>query len=143
MTREINRMAVVGAGVMGTGIAQIAAQAGIRVTLFDSREGAAQGARESLKGTLDKLVDKGKIANADALATLSRVQVASALTELSDVDLVVEAIIERLDAKQGLLAELEAVVADDCILATNTSSLSVTSIARIADFPNASLAFIF
>ena len=143
MTREINRMAVVGAGVMGTGIAQIAAQAGIRVTLFDSREGAAQGARESLKGTLDKLVDKGKIANADALATLSRVQVASALTELSDVDLVVEAIIERLDAKQGLLAELEAVVADDCILATNTSSLSVTSIARNCRLPQRIAGFHF
>jgi 3-hydroxybutyryl-CoA dehydrogenase len=143
MTRAINQMAVVGAGIMGTGIAQIAAQAGIRVTLFDSREGAAQSARESLEGTLDKLVDKGKITSADALATLSRVLVASALTELSDVDLVVEAIIERLDAKQGLLAELEAVVADNCILATNTSSLSVTSIARGCRLPQRVAGFHF
>jgi 3-hydroxybutyryl-CoA dehydrogenase len=131
MTRAINQMAVVGSGIMGTGIAQIAAQAGVHVMLFDNREGAAQAAREALKGTLDKLVDKGKIASADAQATLARVQVATALAELSAVDLVVEAIIERLDAKQALLANLEAVVADDCILATNTSSFSVTSIARI------------
>ncbi|WP_160107349.1 3-hydroxyacyl-CoA dehydrogenase [Pseudomonas izuensis] len=130
MSREINRMAVVGAGVMGTGIAQIAAQAGIQVLLFDNREGAARTARDNLKQTLDTLVSKGKVQGGDALATLDRVQVATSLTELKDVDLVVEAIIERLDAKQALLAQLEAVVADDCILATNTSSLSVTSIAR-------------
>ncbi|MFL1417420.1 3-hydroxyacyl-CoA dehydrogenase [Pseudomonas fildesensis] len=130
MAREIKRMAVVGAGVMGTGIAQIAAQAGVEVMLFDNREGAAQTARENLHQTFDKLVAKGKISASDAQATLERLRVASALTDLSDVDLVVEAIIERLDAKQALLAQLEAVVRDDCILATNTSSLSVTSIAR-------------
>lgn len=130
MTREINRMAVVGAGIMGTGIAQIAAQAGIQVLLFDNREGAAQAARDNLEQTLGKLASRGKILGADAQATLDRLQVATALTELKEVDLVVEAIIERLDAKQALLAQLEAVVADDCILATNTSSLSVTSIAR-------------
>lgn len=130
MANEVNRMAVVGAGVMGTGIAQIAAQAGVEVLLFDNREGAAQNACENLHQTFDKLVGKGKISASDAQATLERVRVANALTDLSDVDLVVEAIIERLDAKQALLAQLEAVVRDDCILATNTSSLSVTSIAR-------------
>ena len=130
MTREINLMAVVGAGIIGTGIAQIAAQAGISVLLFDNREGAAQAARDNLGQTLDKLVSKGKVLAADAQATLDRLQVATTLIELKDVDLVVEAIIERLDAKQALLAQLEAVVGDDCILATNTSSLSVTSIAR-------------
>jgi 3-hydroxybutyryl-CoA dehydrogenase len=130
MTREINHMAVVGAGIMGTGIAQVAAQAGIQVLLFDNREGAAQSARDNLGQTLDKLVGKGKLLAADAQATLDRLRVATALAELKDVDLVVEAIIERLDAKQALLAQLEGVVADDCILATNTSSLSVTSIAR-------------
>ncbi|KQZ78574.1 3-hydroxyacyl-CoA dehydrogenase [Pseudomonas sp. Root562] len=130
MTREINHMAVVGAGIMGTGIAQIAAQAGIEVLLFDNREGAAQSARDNLEQTLEKLVGKGKVLAADAQAALDRLRVATDMTELKDVDLVVEAIIERLDAKQALLAQLEAVVGDDCILATNTSSLSVTSIAR-------------
>jgi 3-hydroxybutyryl-CoA dehydrogenase len=130
MTHEIRRMAVVGAGIMGTGIAQIAAQAGIEVVLFDNREGAAQAARDTLSQTMDRLVTKGKLTASDAQATLERLRVATALPELSDVDLVIEAIIERLDAKQALLAQLEAVVRDDCILATNTSSLSVTSIAR-------------
>lgn len=130
MTREINQMAVVGAGVMGTGIAQIAAQAGVQVLLFDNREGAAQAARVNLEQTLDKLAAKGKIPQAHARTTLERVKVAQSLADLQGVDLVVEAIIERLDAKQALLAQLEAVVSAQCILATNTSSLSVTSIAR-------------
>jgi 3-hydroxybutyryl-CoA dehydrogenase len=143
MTHEIKRMAVVGAGIMGTGIAQIAAQAGIEVVLFDNREGAAEAARETLRQTLDKLVSKGKIAAGEAQATLEHLRVAAALTELSDVDLVVEAIIERLDAKQALLAQLEAVVRDDCILATNTSSLSVTSIARECKHPQRVAGFHF
>lgn len=143
MTREIKRMAVVGAGVMGTGIAQIAAQAGVEVLLFDNREGAAEAARANLGQTLDKLVAKGKVPGSDAQATLERLRVATALTELSDVDLVVEAIIERLDAKQALLAQLEAVVHDDCILATNTSSLSVTSIARECKHPERVAGFHF
>lgn len=110
MTHEIRRMAVVGAGIMGTGIAQIAAQAGIEVVLFDNREGAAQAARDTLSQTMDRLVTKGKLTTNDAQATLERLRVATALPELSDVDLVIEAIIERLDAKQALLAQLEAVV---------------------------------
>lgn len=143
MTREINQMAVVGAGVMGTGIAQIAAQAGIEVLLFDNRAGAAEAALGNLKQTLDKLASKGKLAPSDVEATLGRLQVATALRELENVDLVVEAIIERLDAKQALLAQLEAVVAADCILATNTSSLSVTSIARECRYPERVAGFHF
>lgn len=143
MTHEIRQMAVVGAGVMGTGIAQIAAQAGIEVVLFDNREGAAQSARDTLSQTLDRLATKGKLSASDAQATLERLRVATALTELSEVDLVVEAIIERLDAKQALLAQLEAVVREDCILATNTSSLSVTSIARECRHPERVAGFHF
>lgn len=143
MTHEIRRMAVVGAGIMGTGIAQIAAQAGIEVVLFDNREGAAQAARDTLSQTLDRLATKGKLTASDAQATLERLTVATALSELSDADLVIEAIIERLDAKQALLAQLEAVVRDDCILATNTSSLSVTSIARECQHPERVAGFHF
>jgi 3-hydroxybutyryl-CoA dehydrogenase len=143
MTREINHVAIVGAGVMGTGIAQIAAQAGIEVLLFDNREGAALAARDILKQTLDKLVGKGKLSGSEAQATLDRVRVVASLSELKDVDLAIEAIIERLDAKQALLAELEAVVADDCVLATNTSSLSVTSIARNCRHPERVAGFHF
>jgi 3-hydroxybutyryl-CoA dehydrogenase len=143
MTRAINHMAIVGAGVMGAGIAQIAAQAGIRVTLFDTREGAAQGAKDNLEQTLGKLVSKGKITSSDAQLTLARLDVAHSLADLTSVDLVVEAIIERLDAKQALLAQLEAVVADDCILASNTSSLSVTSIASGCRHPERVAGFHF
>ena len=143
MTREINHMAVVGTGVMGTGIAQIAAQAGIEVMLFDNREGAAQAALDNLKQTFNKLVGKGKITEADAHATIGRLQVADHINQLQDMDLVVEAIIERLDVKQALLAQLEAVVGEACILATNTSSLSVTSIARECRHPERVAGFHF
>lgn len=143
MTRSIERMAIVGSGVMGTGIAQIAIQAGIQVRLFDAREGAAQAARDNLKRTFDKLVEKGKISADNAVAALERLQVATALEQLSDAQLVVEAIVERLDAKQALLTDLEAVVDADCILATNTSSLSVTSIARSCRHPERVAGFHF
>jgi 3-hydroxybutyryl-CoA dehydrogenase len=136
-------MAIVGAGVMGTGIAQIAAQAGIRVTLFDTREGAAQGARDNLELTLAKLVSKEKITGSDASKTLERLDVAASLDDLKSADLVIEAIIERLDAKQALLADLESVVTKDCILASNTSSLSVTSIARGCRHPERVVGFHF
>ncbi|MFV3415840.1 3-hydroxyacyl-CoA dehydrogenase [Pseudomonas sp. NY15436] len=142
-SERIQRIAIVGTGVMGSGIAQIAAQAGIQVKLFDARDGAAQAARDNLGRTLAKLAEKGKITAAEADATLGRLLVAGALCELADSDLVVEAIIERLDAKQALLAELEAVVSADCILATNTSSLSVTSIARGCQRPQRVAGFHF
>jgi len=136
-------MAIVGTGVMGGGIAQIAAQAGIEVSLFDAREGAAQAARDNLAKTLAKLVEKGKISPGESDATLSNLRVATQLSDLVNSDLVIEAIVERLDAKQGLLAELEAVVTPQCILATNTSSLSVTSIARNCKHPERVAGFHF
>lgn len=135
MTRSINRIAIVGTGIMGAGIAQIAAQAGLVVQLFDTRDGAAAGARDRLGATLGQLAERGKISATDAQATMSRLQVAGSLRELAQCDLVVEAIIERLDVKQSLLTELEDIVDDDCIIATNTSSLSVTTIARMCRHP--------
>ncbi|MBA1204184.1 3-hydroxyacyl-CoA dehydrogenase [Pseudomonas capeferrum] len=143
MTRVINQMAIVGAGVMGTGIAQIAAQAGIQVILFDNRDGAAQAARNNLHKTLEKLASKGKMTHDQAHSALEQVRVATSLMDLKEVDLVVEAIVERLDAKQALLAQLEAVVAVECLLATNTSSLSVTSIARGCQHPERVAGFHF
>ncbi len=133
--REIRSMAVVGAGVMGAGIAQIAAVAGLTVYLFDAREGAAESARQGLVATFDKLVAKGKLDSAMAQAAAARLRPVNTIAELADCQLVVEAIVERLDAKRALFAELESVVADDCILATNTSSLSVTAIAAGCRLP--------
>lgn len=129
MTDTLNTMGLVGTGVMGAGIAQIAAQAGVVVRLFDAREGAAQSARDNLSGIFAKLVSKGKISQAAMEAALANLRVAEAIDDLCDCDLVVEAIVENLDAKRGLLQQLEGIVSPACILATNTSSLSVTAIA--------------
>jgi 3-hydroxybutyryl-CoA dehydrogenase len=121
---------VIGAGIMGAGIAQVAAQAGHRVSLYDSREGAAANAHRQLVSTFDTLVGKGRIAPDDAAATLARITPITALSEAAHCGLVIEAIVENLDAKRGLLKQLEAVVAADCVLATNTSSISVTALAN-------------
>jgi 3-hydroxybutyryl-CoA dehydrogenase len=131
----IEIIGIVGAGVMGTGIAQIAATAGLDVRLFDLREGAAAAAIGKLGGTFDTLVGKGKIAADDAAAALARVSAAGAVEDLGGCDLVIEAIVENLEAKRALFAALEAVVGEKAILATNTSSLSVTAIAAACGRP--------
>ena len=120
---------VAGAGAMGAGIAQVAAQAGHVVRLFDMQAGAAEKAIAGIGRALGRLVDKGKLANAEAGAITARVRPAAVLSEFADCALVIEAIVERLDSKRSLFAELEGIVASDCILATNTSSLSITAIA--------------
>jgi 3-hydroxybutyryl-CoA dehydrogenase len=121
---------VIGAGIMGAGIAQVAAQAGHRVHLYDSRDGAATEAKRKLASTFDSLVNKGKLAPDAASATLARIEPIAALAEASDCRLVIEAIVENLDVKRSLLKQLEAVVAADCVLASNTSSISVTALAH-------------
>ncbi|AKJ30551.1 3-hydroxyacyl-CoA dehydrogenase [Caldimonas brevitalea] len=123
------RLAVVGSGVMGRGIAQIAALAGLHVTLHDAKPNAAQEAVRELGTTLDRLVEKGKLGADAAQAAVARLQVASGLGDLAGCDVVVEAIVEDLGIKRALFADLEAVVGPHCVLATNTSSLSVTAIA--------------
>lgn len=135
MTDTLNTMGLVGTGVMGAGIAQIAAQAGVAVRLFDARDGAAQTARDNLGTTLAKLVGKGKISQAAMDAALANLQVVERIDELKACDLVVEAIVENLEAKRGLLQQLEGIVSPGCILATNTSSLSVTAIATGCQHP--------
>ena len=114
---------------MGRGIAQLAAQAGSRVLLFDNQPQASEGARAEICSQWDKLRDKGRMDAAAVAACKGRLDCAGALEELAPCTLVVEAIVERLDAKKALFAALERIVADTAILATNTSSLSVTAIA--------------
>ncbi len=101
-------MLVIGAGIMGAGIAQVAAQAGHRVLLFDAREGAAAEAMAKLARTLDALVAKGKLTEDAADATLARIEPITALEEAGEVRLVIEAIVENLDAKRALFQQLEA-----------------------------------
>jgi 3-hydroxybutyryl-CoA dehydrogenase len=120
---------VVGAGVMGTGIAQVAALAGHTVLLHDSRKDAATAARDQLGAWLAKAVDKGKVDAVEREAVLSRVEICDDLQSFSRVDLAIEAIAEDLEAKVALLVALESVVESKAYLATNTSSLSVTAIA--------------
>jgi 3-hydroxybutyryl-CoA dehydrogenase len=121
---------IVGAGAMGTGIAQVAAAAGHRVRLHDMREGAVDEAVARLAGTLDGLVAKNRLGADKAEAILGRIEPAESLADFDVCALVVEAIAEDLEAKRRLFADLEAAVGDDCILASNTSSLSISAIAR-------------
>jgi 3-hydroxybutyryl-CoA dehydrogenase len=136
-------LGVVGCGLMGRGIAQIAIQGGIPVILHDSRPGAAEEARAAIAATLQKLSDKGKLSAQDVEAACARLSVSASLDELAPCSTVIEAIVEKLDAKQELFRQLEAVVGHDCILATNTSSLSVTAIAAACKAPGRVAGFHF
>lgn len=127
---------VVGAGLMGGGIAQVAAQAGIRALLFDAQAGAADRAKVRIGETLAKLADKGKITTDTAANALTCLQPVQSLDAFRECDIVIEAIIENLDAKQALFKQLENIVAPECVIATNTSSLSVTAIAAACKHAN-------
>ncbi|MFF3153517.1 3-hydroxyacyl-CoA dehydrogenase [Streptomyces sp. NPDC057910] len=122
-------VAVVGTGTMGQGIAQVALVAGHPVRLYDAVPGRAREAADALAGRLGRLVDKGRLDAAERDAALARLRPADGLAELADAALVVEAVLEQLPVKQELFGALEDVVGEDCLLATNTSSLSVTAIA--------------
>ena len=121
---------VVGAGVMGAGIAQVAAQAGHAVRLLDVREGAAAAALEQTGRALDGWVAKGRMAPAERAAVLARIQPVQELQALAEAALVVEVIVEKLEPKQALLRELDALLPPGAIIASNTSSISVTALAN-------------
>ncbi|MGW2336309.1 3-hydroxyacyl-CoA dehydrogenase [Streptomyces sp. NPDC001685] len=121
-------VAVVGTGTMGQGIAQVALVAGHPVRLYDVAPGRARAAADAIVARLDRLVEKERLTGADRDAARDRLRPAESLGDLADCALVVEAVLERLDVKQELFRELEGIVGEDCLLATNTSSLSVTAI---------------
>ena len=120
---------VVGSGAMGAGIAQVAAAAGHTVRLFDTRPDVVAKAIADIGAVFGKLVDKGRMAAVDAELARARLQPAAALQDFHDAALVIEAVVENLDVKRTLFKELEGIVGEGCILATNTSSISVTAIA--------------
>ena len=126
---------VAGAGTMGRGIVQVLAQCGARTLVFDAQPGAARKAKDSIAQSLGKLVEKGRLGAADVEITLRRVEIADSLEGLAPCHVVVEAIVEDLSAKRDLFAKLERNVNDDCILASNTSSLSVTAMAAACKRP--------
>ncbi|MFF8843343.1 3-hydroxyacyl-CoA dehydrogenase [Streptomyces sp. NPDC015127] len=128
-------VAVVGTGTMGQGIAQVALVAGHPVRLYDAVPGRAGEAADAIGARLDRLVEKGRMDGMERDAARARLLPAADVAELSDAALVVEAVLEQLEVKQELFAELEKIVADDCLLATNTSSLSVTAVAGTLRHP--------
>lgn len=124
---------VLGAGTMGRGIAQVAATAGMSVRLFDTDARQLDEAVGFIGGMIDRAVEKGRMGVEDARAAIGRIRIAGGLEEFSGCHLVIEAIIEDLEVKQRTFAELDRVVGDGGILATNTSSLPVTGIAALAE----------
>jgi 3-hydroxybutyryl-CoA dehydrogenase len=121
------KIGIVGAGAMGSGIAQVAAQAGHEVIVYDNFENATEKASQNLEKTLQKLQEKGKISDANSI--FSRFSFVKNLEQLADCQLIIEAIIEDLAIKKDVFSRLEKIVSEDCILATNTSSLSISAIA--------------
>ena len=135
MPREIESVGVVGLGTMGAGIAQIALLAGNEVVGREVSEELNERARGRIEHFLGRAVEKGKLDPAERGAALGRLRTTTEVAELGGCELVIEAIVEELDAKRELFAELERVCSPDAILATNTSALSVTEIAEATERP--------
>ncbi len=129
------KIGVIGAGSMGSGIAQLASSHGHEVYLFDQSEESLDKARAKIRKILNRLVEKGKIEPSQADGTFNRIHPAFDYADLSDSKLVIEAVVERLDVKQKIFRKLEEFIPQDCILATNTSSLSVAAIAAACEAP--------
>ncbi len=129
------KIGVLGAGSMGSGIAQVAATFGHEVVLFDSNTAALKKADENLQKVLSRLVEKGKMTEDEKNAIISRIHNTDNMEDYSGCGLVIEAIIENLDIKKSVFAKLESIVGEDCILASNTSSLSIASIAAACQKP--------
>ncbi len=132
----VNQVGVIGAGAMGRGIAQVAAAAGEKVVLVDTAQQALNQAETHLDCILDRSIEKGKITAEHACSIKSNIHYTTSLEELNSATLVVEAVVEDLILKKELFGELEKMVAKDCILATNTSSLSVSAIASGCQYPD-------
>jgi 3-hydroxybutyryl-CoA dehydrogenase len=126
---------VAGAGTMGRGIAQVLAQCGARTLVYDAQPGAARKARDSIAQALGKLVEKGRLGARDADNAVGRIEIIDSVDAFAPCHVVVEAIVEDLKAKQALFSSLEQQVKSDCILASNTSSLSVTAMAAACQRP--------
>jgi 3-hydroxybutyryl-CoA dehydrogenase len=132
---DLRTVGVVGAGTMGSGIAQVAATAGYDVVMRDiAREPVDEGLSR-IEHSLDRLVESERLERRDADAAFDRVTGTTTLDDLADVDLVVEAVVEDVDVKRDVFADLDAVTDDDVVLATNTSTLSVTTIASATERP--------
>ena len=126
---------IIGSGAMGSGIAQVLASAGHQVAIFDTNPDALKKSESTLKSSFEKLAEKGKITTENAALYYSNIRYIDQLEALHDTDLVIEAIVEDLSVKQQVFRNIEAVVSQTCIIATNTSSLSIASIAAACSKP--------
>ena len=121
----MKKIGVLGAGSMGSGIAQVASTAGHEVVLFDVNSEALAKTKGALQKILARLVEKGRVEEEESKAILERIKFVDNMQAFADCDLIIEAIIENLDVKRKVFGELESIVSDDCVLASNTSSLSI------------------
>jgi len=128
MTQKI-AVGVIGAGAMGSGIAQVAANSGHKVVLLDAEANALNRAKDGIEKNFNKLVEKGKLDAESAKEKIATINFTSKVADFSSCGLIIEAVVENLEVKKRLFSDIESVVADDCILASNTSSLPVVAIA--------------
>ena len=133
---EIDHIGVVGAGTMGAGIAQVAAATGYEVTMQDLEEAYLEDGLDSINDSLDRFVTREKIEEDDKTETLERIATTTDQADLDDVDLVIEAVAENIDIKKDVFAALDDITDDDVVLATNTSTLSITEIASATERPS-------
>ncbi len=140
---DINKLGVVGCGTMGSGICEIAARAGLDVVYVEINDEAVKAGQERIERSVERAVDKGKVEKPDADATLGRITGTTEITSLADRDIVIEAIPEHLDLKKTLFEELDGIVSEEAILATNTSSLPVIEMAVATKKPNRVIGFHF
>ncbi|MFF7437285.1 3-hydroxybutyryl-CoA dehydrogenase [Streptomyces sp. NPDC008122] len=131
------KLAVIGAGLMGSGIAQVSAQAGWDVVLRDVTDAALTRGTDGIKASYDKFVAKGKLTAEDAEAALGRITATTELDAVADADIVVEAVFENLDVKHEIFRSLDKIAKDGAVLASNTSAIPITKIAAVTGRPEA------
>ena len=136
MSLDYSKIGIIGAGTMGSGIAQIASQNGHAVVLVDSNEKTLNQSNENLKKVLNRLIEKGRINEAESNKIIENITYTTDLELIKSSDMVIEAIIEDLNIKHGLFKSIEAIVSDKCIIASNTSSLSIASLGASLKKPN-------
>lgn len=129
------KLAVIGAGLMGSGIAQVSAQAGWDVVLRDVTDEALKRGTDGIKASYDKFVSKGRLEAHDADAALGRITATTDLDAVADADIVVEAVFEKLEIKHEIFRALDKIVREDAVLASNTSAIPITKIAAVTERP--------
>ena len=133
--KSFKNVGIIGAGSMGIGIAQIASTSNCNVFIFDQNKSACQQALKKLEKVLIRLIEKGKISTIKKDSILSNIKIVESLESMKDSDLIIEAIVENSAVKKEIFCQIESIVSDDCVLATNTSSISITSLASCLKNP--------